>query len=230
MNESLLKPMGEDTPAEVIAENTADLNRLFELQSEQLSTLFAELTKNKETFTVAKVASLVGMKTPKAAHLYETFLDIIHMNSTHGTTPESMAADLKSIGIDEGKIDAFLTAMKGLDEEVKRAADVLATASGAVDHYLHISQLGFDLTYLEVPKFDERDMKSIIPIVVLHLTLSKSAAVEGVPDQTRTIQIHLPITEMERLSKSIDNIFKDAREQVRRFKKESGTKLFIPEG
>lgn len=230
MNETLLKPMGKDTPAEVIAENTADLNRLFELRSEQLTGLFTELVKNKETFTVAKLASMVGVKTSRAANLYETFLDIIHLSSTHGTTPESMAADLKSIGIEEGKIQAFLTAMKGLDDEVKRAADVLATASGAVDHYPHISQLGYDLTYLEVPKFQERDMKSVLPIVVLHLTLSESASAEGAPDQTKTIQIHLPITEMERLSKSIDNMFKDAREQVRRFKKETGIKFFIPEG
>jgi hypothetical protein len=90
LSESILKPLGDETPNGLTEEIKEGILSLFKLDSAQITMLFSELRKSKETFTNARVADLLGQEIAPASEIYDKFLHIIHMHSTHQVTSESI--------------------------------------------------------------------------------------------------------------------------------------------
>jgi hypothetical protein len=226
-SESILKPLGDETPNDTTEEIKDGILLLFKLDSAQISMLFSELTKSKETFTNAKVADLLSQEISPAAEIYDKFLHIIHMHSTHQVTTESVKKDLASLGCDEAKVEAFLREMESLDDNTRRAADALDLSTMYVDEEPHINELGYSMLYREMGDYDEEEPHAVLPIVVLEL---KTREEENGKYVVHSWRIQIPITEMDRLVRSFQNLTRDAKKDVTNFKKNTGIKAFVPEG
>lgn len=227
MSESILKPLGDETPSDVTEEIKDGILLLFKLDSAQISTLFSELRKSKETFTNATVADLLSQEISPAAEIYDKFLHIIHMHSTHQVSSESIKKDLALLGCDETKIETFVREMESLDDNTRRAADALDLSSMYVDEEPHISELSYSMLYREMGDYDEEEPHAVLPIVVLELRIRQD---QNGKDVINTSRIQMPITEMEHLVRSFQNLTQDAKKDVTNFKKNAGIKAFVPEG
>jgi hypothetical protein len=117
--------------------------------------------------------------------------------------------------------------MESLDDDSRRAADALDLSTTYVDEELHINELSYSMVYREMGDYDEEEPHAVLPIVILEL---KTREEKDGKDVFQTLRIQIPITEMERLVRSFQNLTRDAKKDVANFKKNTGIRAFVPEG